>query len=183
VTSYADLVLRYFVAQGVVGGHALVCVGADGSVPFQPEGENKEKKEEDDSDARSKFGSLVGNLMAAVGVEEVEKDEPEKDKDGSGGFGGGRSLGALRDGGASADDRMKIAWRYQSLPKLGSAGVTAQMVAAKGKLLSHGSAKLETTKPFLLFHAFLISVHGASPQVTVPTATYSTLQNRCLFRS
>ncbi|KAJ3408500.1 Elongator subunit elp4 [Chytridiales sp. JEL 0842] len=112
VTSYASLLLRYFVAQGVVGRHAVCVIGAE-----DPE-------------------QLGKGLMAAVGVEEDVNDDDDDDDDenrkaGAGlAAGGARSLGALRRG--ADEEKMKIAWRYQSLPKLGSAGVTSQMVVAKG---------------------------------------------------
>ncbi|KAJ3301184.1 Elongator subunit elp4 [Blyttiomyces sp. JEL0837] len=120
-TGYASLIYRYFIAQGIVGGHAM-CVASADEVP----------------------NGIVGNLMAVVGVEDdgssSSKGEDDKDKDEDvdggmvGGFGQGRSLGmgSLRD---PRGDRMSIAWRYQGLPKFSSS------VSGGGNVATGGGTK------------------------------------------
>ncbi|XP_038064148.1 elongator complex protein 4-like [Patiria miniata] len=77
--SYAQLLLRYFLAEGVMTGHSLFVASAD-----------------------DKPQTILKNLPCPV------EDDPVK-----------KSAEAIKsnEGAMSAEDRMKIAWRYEHLPK------------------------------------------------------------------
>ncbi|KAJ3036058.1 Elongator subunit elp4 [Rhizophlyctis rosea] len=118
-TGYAHLLFKYFIAQGIASGHAVCVASAD---------ENPE--------------DLVRGLMGVVEGAAAETAAEEEGEDGDVVEVGaanvsGRALGALRAGG---EDSMKIAWRYQGLPRFASALTTG---AAPGI----ASPRRDTTTP------------------------------------
>lgn len=98
VTSYAQVLNKYFIAQGLVAGHDLILVSAD----ERPSGI---------------LDSLMGVVQGRV-EEELESDDGDQPSGGPVPGSSSRVLGQIRRGGQ--DDRMKIAWRYQNLPKVNS---------------------------------------------------------------
>ncbi|KAJ3279450.1 Elongator subunit elp4 [Borealophlyctis nickersoniae] len=101
-TGYAHLLLKYFVTQGIVSGHAVCLASAD---------ENPEET------VRGLMGVVEGT--AAAGAEEEAEEDGEDLGAQLGGAASRRMLGALRRPGLE-EDRMKIAWRYEGLPRFSS---------------------------------------------------------------
>ena len=95
-TKYAQLLLKYYLAQGVALGHECSLTHFDGA----PE------------EMMNDLMGVVEN-KASTTVEEDDQDFVS----GMVGVAGGRVMGALR----KTDDRMKIAWRYQGLNTFSSA--------------------------------------------------------------
>lgn len=97
-TGYSRLLLSYYVAQGIVAGHAIAFATAE----EEPEG-------------------FVRGLMGVVEGKVAESDTTGEEEDGgdvevgAGGVVGvsGRRMGAVRE----EEDRMRIAWRYQGLKR------------------------------------------------------------------
>ncbi|KAJ3012181.1 Elongator subunit elp4 [Thoreauomyces humboldtii] len=97
-TGYAKLLQSYYIAQGIASGHAVCLATAE----EEPE-------------------TLVRGLMAVVEGKvpsEMKEEEDDLDDAVSPGVGiAGRRMGAVRE----EEDRMRIAWRYQGLPKFSQA--------------------------------------------------------------
>ncbi|KAI8913934.1 Elongator complex protein 4 [Powellomyces hirtus] len=97
-TGYAKLLLSYYLAQGIASSNAVCLATAE---------------EEPEAVVRSLMGVVEGKVPS-----EMKEEEDEDISTGAVGGGiGGRRMGAVRE----EEDRMRIAWRYQGLPKFNTA--------------------------------------------------------------
>lgn len=85
-STYSNLLLKYFLAEGVVSGHEVFTASA-GDIPHE----------------------IFKDLPAPL-TDEIPRQVDKKN---------------VSEGPGSAEDTMKIAWRYQNLPKLESVSLTS----------------------------------------------------------
>lgn len=95
-TTYAKVLLKYFIAQGMVLKHGVFVASSSPAETSE---------------------MVVKDLMGVV--EGKIEDSDDGDSSNLPGSGSGRLLGQTRRG-EDAGDRMKIAWRYQNLPQFSS---------------------------------------------------------------